>query len=160
VSSVVVMPIGATDGLGREVFVLSLPAVSSTASLKLSSPHFACLVACDCTALDGAQLITFGKWLINQGASYVCAWGMRCQDMEDAVDQAAVEIEIESGAERPVVMTTSHPDDSLDEALEFLSKSAWPDEDYLSKTSSTVAIAIGNAAWAEEMRTWLTAHRF
>jgi hypothetical protein len=160
VSSVVVMPIGATDGLGREVFVLSLPAVTSTPFLKLSSPQFACLVACDSTALDGPQLVALGRWLINQGASYVCAWGPGCQDMEDAVDQAAVEIEMENGAERPVVMTTSHPDDSLEEALEFLSRCAWPDEDYLSKTASTVAIAIGNAAWAQEMRSWLTAHRF
>jgi len=158
-STVAIVPINVADSLGRAVFVLSLPSIRSAPTLKFASPHFACLVACDSTLSDGQQLLAFGRWLISQGASYVCAWGPGCGDFEAAMDQAAVEVEIEAGAERPVIMTTSHPDESLADALEFLSTVAWPDDGYAAQTGSAVAISIGNAAWATEMREWLAAQR-
>ena len=96
--------------------------------------------------------------MLCRGAVYVCAWGQGCQGLEDAVDQAAVEEELASETERPAIMTTSHADETLGEALEFLSRCAFPDEAYVSDCRSAIAIAVGNPSWADEMKTWLKAN--
>lgn len=150
--------VGSRDGFGREVFVLSVSGVVSVPLLKLPSPRFACLVACDASALSGPDLLTFGKQLLGQGAVYVCAWGPGCEDFEDAVDEAAVDADLSRETEQPVIMTTSHADETLGEALEFLFRSACPDEAYADSCRSAVAIAVGNRSWAEEMQEWLRAN--
>jgi hypothetical protein len=152
---------GATDSLGREAFVVSLPAVASVGPFALPSTRFACLVACDSRMVDASDLLAFGRSLIEQGAAYVCAWGPGCRELEDAVDQASVELDMERGHETPVVMTTAHPDDTLEEALEFLSKSALPDRAYAGECRASVGITVGNLEWSAQIEKWfsqLTGH--
>ncbi|MEQ1716003.1 MAG: hypothetical protein ABL907_08470 [Hyphomicrobium sp.] len=69
-----------------------------------------------------AQKRDLARQLIGAGAFYVCTWGIDCERMHDAVDNAGMEreqLEPRSLEEYPVVMTTWHSKESLDEALWF-----------------------------------------
>jgi hypothetical protein len=113
----------------------------------------------DAGSVPTDELLTFARSLIVQGAAYVCAWGPGCRDVEEAVDYAGVALELELDKETPVIMTTAHPDESLEEALRFLSESAVPDEAYADQCRSSIAISIGNAAWSGQMWSWLSQAR-
>jgi hypothetical protein len=45
----------------------------------------------------------------------------------------------------PVIMTTWHEKDSLDEALWFFLTTAWPDDAYSDNCKSSLAIVVGNS---------------
>jgi hypothetical protein len=154
-----VTPTRALDSLGRQSFVVDLPDLATLPRLNVPSPRFACLVAFDSVSAGAAELLAFGRSLIQQGAAYVCAWGPGCTQFEDAVDQAGVELDIERGKETSVVMTTAHPDDTLEEALEFLSFSAFPADEYANECRTTLGIAIGNREWSARMMKWFTRGR-
>ena len=86
---------------------------------ELSVP-FVALSALDARARTDGQLETLARELLDRRCVYACAWGPDAGRVESAFDHVAVAAE---DAGRPyvddVVMTTSHEDESLDEALWF-----------------------------------------
>ena len=78
------------------------------------------------------------KW-IEAGAAFVCTWGPSCQDLEELFDYAAFSPEL--GEPIPfTVMTTSHQNENLDEALWFAFYTAFAPEDLPSPLSSVVVL--------------------
>jgi len=51
----------------------------------------------------------------------------------------------------PIIMTTWHDKDSLDEALWFFVYSAYPEDGYWDTTRAGLAISIGRTDWSEQI---------
>ena len=108
--------------------------------MKIPNLRFACLVACDFEAQAPAHVMSFARHLIDAGAVYVCAWGPGCIQLDDTVDYASVEKDLEDGQESPVIMTTWHDLESLDEALCFFMLSAVPADPWVETCRKALAI--------------------
>jgi len=93
-------------------------------------------------ALSHAELSRAADHFLRQGAVYVCAWGPRCAKHEDAFDWSALELELD-----PVIMTTSHADESVQDAFEFAVLVAEPAEQYRNACQSVVGVFVGNVNW-------------
>jgi hypothetical protein len=137
----------------RDLFVLDVQGVDDLRSLaELPSKHFACFVAWDADVSDVATVSRLAEILLDFGAVYVASWGQACELVQDVVDEVVASREVESGVRRPLVITTWHSDESLAEALWFLTFTASPDDAYLETCLATVAISIGSPERAEEIR--------
>ncbi|NGN96580.1 hypothetical protein G5S52_02590 [Grimontia sp. S25] len=53
--------------------------------------------------------------LINKGYELVCVVGQGCQHWEDVIDELAVG----DGTDPKFIVTTSHPDESVEDVVEF-----------------------------------------
>jgi len=144
--------LGREDGLGRRLFMIDVAAFEPLSPALGISPTFAAFVVGDSTQATAAALREFATSLITAGAVYVCAYGPGCTDLETAVDEAGVREEMRLGVERPVIMTTSHPSEPLSEAVEFFLRTAFPDEGYADTCRSAVAITVGDAIPASDVK--------
>jgi hypothetical protein len=130
----------------RELFSMALPDfLSLPDSFSLPSRHFIAFLAADASEIDSEVLAEFSRRLIRAGCIYFCAWGTDCERVHDVFDEECLDID-------PVVMTTWHSDDSLDEALWFFLRAAAPDASYRDTTHSALVISVGRADWDEQIR--------
>ncbi len=88
---------------------------------------FGLLLACDATALTDTTIENIATKADRAGLAYLCAWGPECKRVHDSFDRAIGAERLGSGSER-VVMTTSHSEEPLEDAVRFLIYSAYPDE--------------------------------
>ncbi len=139
-------PVGRMMNGKREFFALHLANFSSLpTSLPLSSPHFVALLAADATGTDSAAITDLGRQLLSAGCVYFCTWGPDCERVHDIFDEECFEVE-------PVIMTTWHSGETLDEALWFFAFTAFPDSRYEGTCTSALAISIGNTTWEQLIR--------
>ena len=130
----------------RELFSINLADLDALpVRLGLPTRHFACFVASDATSVDSSVLEKFARSLLMSGCVYFCSWGPDCERVHDSFDNMR-------DADAPVIMTTWHDDESLDEALWFFVSVSHADESYCSTCGCGVAISIGNTVWAEHIR--------
>jgi hypothetical protein len=138
--------IGHSVLIERELYSLTLPNFGELpVGLELPTQHFAAFVACDATSVDSSVLEALARSLLKSGCVYFCSWGPNCEKVHDCFDS-------ECYAKFPVIMTTWHDEESLDEALWFFVSDTHPDEAYYSTCGCGVAISIGNTAWSEHIR--------
>jgi hypothetical protein len=141
-----VFHVGRSEVAGRDLFAMALPDFASMPdSLSLASGHFVAFLAADAAGVDVTILREFSLGLLRAGCVYLCAWGADCERVHDVFDGECLEVE-------PVIMTTWHTDESLDEALWFFVSSAFPDREYCDTTRSGLAISVGRPAWDEHIR--------
>lgn len=74
---------------------------------------------------DFAAWDAFANRIADQQVAYLSSWGAQCELVHDLMDEVIVEREVKTGVEQPLVMTTWHEDEELEEALEFQVWSAW-----------------------------------
>ena len=135
----------------RDLFVLELPTSGKCpADLSLASSGFVCLIAWDARSATLDEITEFARRLLQAGVVFVCAWGPDCERVHDIVDAEREGSTPPSAVDR-VVMTTSHDNESLAEALRF-ALVAWPHEGYEEHCRSTLGVAIGSPSWAAEIR--------
>lgn len=125
------------------------------AQLAPDTPRFVLLVAADTQALDGAALVGWAHEVLECGATYVCCWGPGCARLEDCFDEAALARDNFEAGER-VIMTTSHADERLTDAVWFALRSALPHEGWAEGTGTTVFATVGSRVWSDELRSCLT----
>jgi hypothetical protein len=141
-----ILHIGRSEVSDRELFSLSLPDFQSLPdSISMPSRHFIAFLAADAADMDAAVVAEFSRRLIQAGCVYFCVWGAGCERVHDIFDEECLFVE-------PVIMTTWHTDDSLDEALWFFTTNAHPDDGYWDTTKSSLAISVGRADWDEHIR--------
>ncbi|MDB6019130.1 MAG: hypothetical protein JWR19_3619 [Pedosphaera sp.] len=129
----------------RELFSLSLADFTSLPDpISLPGKHFIAFLAADATNIDTETLQKFASRLLDAGCVYFCAWGADCERVHDIFDDVSLSIE-------PVIMTTWHSTDSLDEALWFFVYNAYPDDGYSDACRSNLAITVGHPEWAEQI---------
>ena len=140
-----VQHIGRSEIADRELFSVALPDFPSMPdSLSLPSRHFIAFLAADASGVDAAVLAEFSRKLLRAGCVYFCAWGADCERVHDVFDGECFDVE-------PVIMTTWHSQDSLDEALWFFVSNAYPDGGYWDTSRSGLAISIGSRDWDEHI---------
>jgi hypothetical protein len=121
-------------------------------ALKVPSKRFRLLVAADTSKLSTDLISEFALAALEHGMVYFCSWGPGCERFHDIVDEVVVADDLTQqkfSGSKPgdVIMTTSHDDESLEEALEFL-PFAIPTEGFLPDSDFRLVICLNNPAWA------------
>jgi hypothetical protein len=144
--------LGHDEGLARDLFLLSIPGPKEMPhELSVATARFVCLIAWDARGVGVEEISAVARQLLNAGAVYVCAWGPGCERVHDVFDQERDGSATTANTD-PVVMTTWHDDESLADAVGFVLTAAIPDAPYADHCGSTLALAIGSAEWATEIR--------
>jgi hypothetical protein len=109
---------------------------------------FVLFLALDATLLAGEAIDSLAVTADEAGITYLCAWGPNCRRVEDGFDVAIVNRRLETDSDR-FVMTTSHANDNLEDAVWFFAEVAWPAEP--ERSDLWLAASVGNDAWAERI---------
>jgi hypothetical protein len=116
-------------------------------TLEESIGPFVGFIAIDTSGLPDDRLRAFAVDLLAKGCVYMCAWGPDASRIEVVFDLVAVEAEL---AGKPyvddVLMTTSHEEESLDDALWFAVFTAFPPEG-----EARAVLAVCDGAWSDEI---------
>jgi hypothetical protein len=135
---------------GRDLYLLELRAWEDwPRELHLPSERFCLLVVGNARGEAQQAIATFASEALAAGCVYACAWGPGCELVHDTFDARFNEIEYSGG---PVVMTTWHEDESLEQALTFLMRDAWPSDPWIASCRASVVAVIGNDHWAADVR--------
>lgn len=127
------------------VYTHHLATFSELEDLELPSSHSILLVAADFEYFDSKDISDTATRLIERGNAYFCAWGEGCAKAETIWDTAATRIDPQRAFGYHFV-TTSHEDDTLEEAIWFALNCAFVDES-IKETCSVVLISIDNPEW-------------
>ena len=138
----------------RELFFLQLRSWDDwPRELDLPSTHFCLLLAGDAQGVSREVLGSLADAALTGGCVYLCAWGPHCERVHDCFDQTFVERNIaDETPDAPVVMTTWHEKESLDSAVTFLTRDAFPDDAFFATCHASVVAVIGNSDWVVEVR--------
>ena len=120
--------------------------VELTSGVRAPSSQFIAIVAADYRGIPSERLTAAAEGLLGSGARYVCCWGPDCERFHDLVDESSYAL----GSEDAVVMTTFHADESLEEALWFVTHAAIPDDAYPEASASVAVVVVGNTSWYDE----------
>lgn len=136
-------------------------AIETIEGLCAALPHrrkfFTLFLAWNAPFSKKAACVDLFRPLVDRGMTYFCAWGNRCEEVHDAVDECVVESELEAGERDYFLMTTWHSDEPLEEALEFFSTLAIPSETHVFADFERFAVTIGNPEWAQRIELHLAA---
>ena len=141
------VPLG-RDIFSRDIFLISLHSwdVDWAGILTVPSQHFCLLIVGDARDVSNDVLGRLAVAALDRGCVYACAWGPDCVRVETCFDSACAEME--SANHNPVVLTVSHPEETLDEALEYVTEVAFPDSAFAETCRSTLIVVVGNTDWA------------
>lgn len=114
--------------------------------ISLPSSHTVLLVAADARDVPANAVARIAERLLGAGLAYICVWGPDCERVHDIFD----EVHVGDGSTEPgyTLMSTWHSTESLDEAIWFFVKCAFPLDDEI-KSTSYLAVTVGNKAWAD-----------
>jgi hypothetical protein len=113
------------------------------------------MVALDATEILDRELETFAEAFVSQQLGYVVIWGPGCQRVENAFDLVWVNQHLHDMDDVPVLMTTSHHDEPLAEALWFCENLAYPETQGSEKRRIAV-VCINDAKWKTEIEEYLS----
>jgi hypothetical protein len=140
------------ENLDRPLFALALAEFRLPAEgIELPTPHFLCLVAADFTAASDGEITGLAQGLLDIGASYFVCWGPGCARAHGLIDDVTLLLDPPI-PDDSVIMTTWHNDEPLDEALFSVLCSTWPDPAFEDSTGCTVAVSVGSAEIASQIR--------
>lgn len=134
------------DQLSRRVHLAFAPTFPDIAGIVLPRGPFVVFLGGDTSGLPVDLLYSTAEHLLNQGAPYIMVWGDGASRWEDIVDEAAAMRTLDH-PEAPVIMTTAHEGESLDEVLRFATTVAVPSEPLAAATADVVLIFHGNVSW-------------
>jgi hypothetical protein len=114
--------------------------------MSLPSAHTVLLIAADAHGVSVDVIACVAKRLLSSGLIYVCVWGPDCERVHDIFD----EVHVGDGCTEPsfTLMSTWHAKESLDEAIWFFIRCAFPLDTEIEATSY-VAVTVGHTDWAE-----------
>ena len=76
--------------------------------LPFHRSYFTLLLAWDPGALPREEIVRLFQPVADRGLAYFCAWGNRCEEVHDAVDQCVIPREYAGGPLNYITMTTWH----------------------------------------------------
>lgn len=123
---------------GRRVYVIEAKGVEDwPAAPEWAPARFGLLFAAE-HIVDAKALASKA---VEQGLALVCAWGSASPLIEEAFDEIIVRSVRGPETEHNVIWSTSHPSESLQEAIEFFLETAAPARDV--KCEAWCIFAIG-----------------
>jgi len=148
--SVHLVPLG-RDQFARDLFLMSLGSWNDwPRELGLPSEHFCLLFVGDATGVSDETLERVAEVALDAGCACLCAWGPDCVRVETSFDTECAERE--GAHQTPVVLTVAHRDETLHEALEYLTEIAFPASAYADTCRSTLIAVVGNTDWEHSIR--------
>ena len=139
-------------GTGRLAAVLRVESFWDTSPVELAAGKYILFVASRrAAALSSVEVAR--AWLDN-GASYICAWGPTSPEVEETFDYASFLPELGEPLSF-TLMTTSHEGESLEEALWFAFYNAIAPND-LKYQLSTVIIVVDSPALESACVAWVS----
>ncbi|MGC1490061.1 MAG: hypothetical protein WA798_01730, partial [Candidatus Acidiferrum sp.] len=115
-----------------------------------SSKHFGLFLALDAVAIDVERIRRVAEKLLRRGLVYLCTWGSDCERVHDIFDE--VDVRMDPEQQKPVVMTTSHSDESIEEAVWYFVNCAFSEEAYLPTCLDWIFAPVGNREWEKAIR--------
>ena len=79
-----------------------------------------CIVVVSSTGYSDEHLSLLRGWL-DEGISLFCAVGKDCEVWEEAMDNLCVKLDVSGEKPGAFCVTTSHPDETVDEVVKFAS---------------------------------------
>ena len=125
-------------------------------SVEAPATNFVLFVAADTRDLPAAEMVAHAKALLRAGASYVCCWGPDCERLHNCFDEAEFAL-FGEGTDEGGIMTTWHPDESLEEALWYAVHAAWPSSEFEASTSAVLVATVNEPEWALQVQEYLEA---
>ena len=113
--------------------------------ITFPSPHTILLVAANFEPVSSKELADTASELIASGAAYFCAWGENCAEAETIWETAATRLDSKKAFGYHSV-TTSHEDETLEEAIWYALNCAFVDE-HITESCSVVLISIDQPEW-------------
>lgn len=137
------------DRNSRRVFLALVEKHSDLATIvPPEDGPFVAFVGGDARAVPIDELLSMTEGLLNRGAVYFVIWGDDCERVE-AIVHDAISVR-ERGPESPEVITSSHPDESLEVALAFATTFAVPDQGL--EAALLLVVIVGRAKEHEQAR--------
>ena len=118
--------------------------------LAIHGKHCVLFLAMDARPLSVNEISNIANWALDQGAVYLCVWGLDCERVHDIIDEVVCNRNPDE-TDEDVIMTTWHEDEALDEALWFAVNSAFPAGAYEETCKTLVAIAVGSQDWGSQI---------
>lgn len=143
------------DDHGRNTYITFVPHLTELGGLIPPDSPFVLFIGADARSLSSDEIYEVACRLIARGAVYLLAWGPGCERIEEIFDEAFVGPDPRRRDTEPVLMTTSHPDVTILEALNFTSTAAVPDSSYASMCQTVVVVFVGNISWYNEAQNCL-----
>jgi hypothetical protein len=136
----------------RRLYLCEADAIEELQTVvKPAAGRFCLFLLMDARSVDASTTRQTAGYLAEQGMVYLCAWGPECSVVEDLFDEGTREFD-EALTGDDVIMNTSHPKDSLEQALWFFVHSTFPTAGLSEGCQDWVVACVGNAAWANEIR--------
>lgn len=121
-----------------------VPAVS-----QLPGKHFVTLLVADFSNVNQDDMVALASQLIAAGSRYFCVWGRNCEMAHLAFDFACCEFEAEN---EPVILTTDHSTESIEEAIWFTIFCAYPAIPYEKDWYATLAVCVNDHTASQAVR--------
>ena len=125
----------------RDFYEISAQDLASLPNFfEIPSPHFVALLAFDARSVNSAAIEKLARNLLKSGCVYFCAWGPDCERVHDLFDS-------QCDKATPLIMTTWHTNDSLDDVVWQFTNCSWPADEYWDSSRSGLALTVGSAEW-------------
>ncbi len=136
----------------RAVFLCPAQSIEELpAKIKTNSSNFGLLLIMDAKDKGDKELLDAATKLADKGLAYLCAWGPDCERVHDVFDEGVQKKNDELTGD-DVIMTTSHADEPLVEALWFFLHSAFPTQSFQASCLDWIIAPIRNRDWEQEVR--------
>ncbi len=140
---------------GRQLELIGVPTLAELpGSLGHRPEPFVLFIATGTTSIPESALVALCEHVIRLGAVYVSCWGPQSGFLETCFDQAEASVHYDR---KCVVRTTSHENESLEDALWFVVHAAYPDDDYEDGWQRLVVCAVGSEDWRRRAESFLAA---
>jgi len=149
----------------KDFAVIQLSELKWPTSRTPPCSRFRLFLAADTTDVNVNAITEFALAALSRGMVYMCAWGRNCERFHDIVDEVVDEDEVgESKFVGPtandVVMTTWHENETLEQALDFFTKSALPTDGFLADSNFRLVICVDNPDWSQTATKVLQSARY
>ncbi len=157
------------DDVERHLYVVTIPSLEDWPTVVGAdnwpipeSEGFALLLAMDASGIGADPIGELAKWCIEHGLFAASLWGADCERVYDVFDEIDVHLELakrDAGlvvGRTPVVTTSWHADESLEEALDFFWSCSRPDHG-MRTGPCRIALVVGNGAVEQALRRWAAA---
>ena len=148
-------PILTHAGSGRPARILRAVSLALAEPVGLTGQKYVLVTAS--LRADAIMSVQQARRSLEAGAAYVCSWGPGSPAMEESFDYASFLPEL--GVPFPyTVMTTSHTDKAVEEALWFVFWSAGPPDDQLDPISP-ILVLLDSASLEARCAEWVKTNR-
>lgn len=132
--------IGEHKATNRELFAVHLNSASDLSdTIDISSEYFVCFLCWDSQDIESDVIANVAEILLKSGGVYFCIWGSDSKRIHDIIDDVSVD---RGSGKEFVIMTTSHENESLDDALWFFLNTTLPDDKFIDGCRAGLAVSI------------------